>query len=180
MAMAIRNFNGHTPQCGRDVLVDAAATVIGDVVLGDDCSVWPGAVIRGDVQRIRIGARVSVQDNAVLHVTHDGPYSPGGFALTIGDDVTIGHQAVLHGCTVQDRVLIGTGAIVMDGAVIESDVLLGAGALVPPGHRLAGGGLYVGQPARKIRDLSDAEHAFLRYSADNYVRLKNTYLSAGT
>ncbi|MEQ8957901.1 MAG: gamma carbonic anhydrase family protein, partial [Coleofasciculus sp. C2-GNP5-27] len=137
MADPIRAFNGITPKLGKGVFIDDSAVVIGDVVLGDDVSVWPCAVIRGDMHYIRVGKRTSVQDNVVLHITHASEnFNPEGFPLNIGEDVTIGHAAVLHGCTVGDRVLIGIGAIVNDGAIIEDDVILGAGALVPPGKRL--------------------------------------------
>ena len=137
--MAIRPFQDMTPRLGERVFIDDSAVVIGDVSLGDDSSVWPQAVIRGDMHRISIGQRSSVQDGSVLHITHAGPFNADGWPLTIGDDVTIGHKALLHGCTVGNRVLIGMGAIVMDGAVIEDDVVLGAGSLVPPGKTLHSG-----------------------------------------
>ncbi|SHF33617.1 Carbonic anhydrase or acetyltransferase, isoleucine patch superfamily [Microbulbifer donghaiensis] len=165
------------PQLGNGVYVDPQSAVIGDVVLGDDSSVWPMAVIRGDMHRIRIGERTSVQDGAVLHITHAGPFNEDGWPLIIGDDVTIGHKACLHGCTVGSRVLIGIGSIVMDGAVIEDEVVLAAGALVPPGKKLESGFLYVGAPCKQARPLSDKEKEFFRYSAANYVKLKNQYLT---
>jgi len=174
---SLRSFDGRRPQLGERVFVDPSAVVIGAVTLGDDCSVWPQAAIRGDVHSIRIGARTSVQDGAVLHVTHAGPYCPDGFALEIGDDVTIGHAAVLHGCRIGNRVLIGMGAIVLDGAVIGDDVVIGAGALVPPGKTLAGGALYKGSPAQRARDLTADELAFFRYSAEHYVHLKDRHLA---
>jgi carbonic anhydrase/acetyltransferase-like protein (isoleucine patch superfamily) len=150
--------------------------VIGDVALGDDSSVWPGAVVRGDMHHIVIGARTSVQDNAVLHITHDSAFNPGGFPLTLGDDVTVGHQAMLHGCTIGDRVMIGMQTMIMDGAVVESDVMLAAGSLVSPGKRLASGWLYRGRPARAVRELTAKEIEFLPYVAGNYVKLKDQYL----
>ncbi|MGH8355052.1 MAG: gamma carbonic anhydrase family protein [Pseudomonas sp.] len=176
---AIRTYRGMTPRLGERVFVDVSAVLIGDVELGADSSVWPLAVIRGDMQRIRIGARTSVQDGSVLHITHAGPFNPDGFPLLIGDDVTIGHKAILHGCTVGDRVLIGMGAIVMDGAVIADEVVLGAGSLVPPGKTLESGYLYVGSPVKQARPLSDKEKAFFAYSAANYVRLKDQHLAEG-
>ncbi|SDK43793.1 gamma carbonic anhydrase family protein [Microbulbifer yueqingensis] len=166
-----------TPKLGNAVYVDAQAAVIGDVTLGDDSSVWPMAVVRGDMHRIRIGARTSVQDGAVLHITHAGPFNESGWPLEIGDDVTIGHKACLHGCTVGSRVLVGIGAIVLDGAVIEDEVVLAAGALVPPGKRLESGFLYVGAPCKQARPLTEKEREFFRYSAANYVKLKNQYLT---
>lgn len=177
--MAIRKYQGTTPTLGQKVFVDSSAVVIGDVQLGDDSSVWPLTVIRGDMHRIRIGARTSVQDGSVLHITHAGPFNPDGFPLLIGDDVTIGHKVMLHGCTVGNRILIGMGSTVMDGAVIEDEVILGAGSLVPPGRVLESGFLYVGSPAKQARPLTEKERAFFTYSAANYVRLKDQHLAEG-
>ncbi|MGB1237097.1 MAG: gamma carbonic anhydrase family protein [Pseudomonadales bacterium] len=174
--MNIRTFQGIKPSLGKRVFVDPSAVVIGDVVLADDVSVWPTTVIRGDVHQIRIGARTSVQDGSVLHVTHRGPANPQGHALEIGCEVTIGHMAMLHGCTIGDRVLIGMGATVMDGAVVESDVVLGAGSLVAPGKRLESGYLYMGRPAKQVRTLTEQELAYFSYSADNYVTWKDQHL----
>ena len=174
---AIRSFQGHSPRLGERVFVDSAAVVIGDVELGDDSSVWPCVVIRGDMHRIRIGARTSVQDGAVLHITHASDYNPAGHPLTIGDDVTIGHSVCLHGCTVGNRVLIGIGSTVLDGAVIEDEVVIGARSLVPPGKRLESGFLYMGTPVKQVRPLKESERSFFSYSASNYVKLKNAYLS---
>lgn len=174
--MGIRSFQNKVPRQGERVFVDPASTVIGEVTLGDDSSVWPGAVVRGDMHRIVIGARTSVQDNAVLHITHDSAFNPGGFPLTLGDDVTVGHQAMLHGCTIGDRVMIGMQTMIMDGAVVESDVMLAAGSLVSPGKRLASGWLYPGRPARAVRELTAKEIEFLPYVAGNYVKLKDQYL----
>jgi carbonic anhydrase/acetyltransferase-like protein (isoleucine patch superfamily) len=175
----LRAYDGRRPALGERVYVDPAAVVIGRVVLGDDASVWPMAVLRGDVNTIAVGARSNVQDASVLHVTHDGPYSPGGLPLVVGDDVTVGHAVTLHACTVGDRCLIGMNSCVLDGAVIEDEVMLGAGSLVPPGKRLESGGLYRGAPAVRTRALTEAELEMLRYSAAHYVRLKDRYLAAG-
>ena len=177
--MSIRPFQQHTPALGERAFVDRSAVVIGDVEIGADSSVWPRTVIRGDMHRIRIGARTSAQDGCVLHITHAGPFNPDGFPLLIGDDVTIAHKVMLHGCTVGSRVLIGMGSIVMDGAVIEDDVIVGAGSLVPPGKRLDSGFLYVGSPVRPVRALTDKEKAFFTYSAGNYVKLKDQHLAEG-
>lgn len=177
--MTIRTFQGLTPQLGERVFVDASAVVLGDVTIGDDSSVWPQVAIRGDVHRIRIGARSSIQDGSVLHVTHAGPFNADGHPLTIGDDVTVGHKATLHGCRIGDRVLVGMGAIVLDGAVVEDEVIIGAGCLVPPGKTLESGYLYVGSPAKQARPLSDKERAFFTYSAANYVKLKDQHLAEG-
>ena len=124
--MTIRAFHEYTPVLAKGVFIDSSAVVIGNVYLGQDCSVWPQAVIRGDMHSISIGARCNIQDGAILHITHAGPYNPDGWPLVIGDDVTVGHRALLHGCEVGNRILIGNGAIVMDGTVIEDDVIIGA------------------------------------------------------
>jgi len=178
MGANLRSWKGVIPVLGERVYVDPAAVVVGQVSIGDDSSVWPTAVIRGDVNVIAIGARTSVQDGCVLHVTHDGPYNPGGYALSIGDDVTIGHRAILHGCRVGDRCLIGMGAIVMDGAIVENEVIVAGGALVTPGSRCERGSLYVGSPARRLRPLSARELNQLAYSAGWYVNVKDEYLAA--
>lgn len=175
---SIRAYRSRMPRFGERVYVDPLSAVIGDVVTGDDCSFWPGAAVRGDVHEIRIGHRTNVQDNAVLHVTHDGPYSPGGRGLYIGDDVTVGHQVTLHACTVGNRCLIGIGAIVLDDVVIEDDVLLAAGSLVSPGKRLLARHLYRGAPARPVRELAEEEIARLKYSAEHYLKIKDDYLGA--
>ncbi len=178
MSNPVRPYKNHTPKLGNDTYIDEAACVIGDVVIGEDSSVWPCAVIRGDMHKIRIGARTSVQDNAVLHITHASDFNPEGWPLTIGCDVTIGHGACLHGCTIGSRVLVGIGATVLDGAIVESEVVIAAGALVPPGKKLESGYLYIGSPAKQARPLKQSELAFFKYSAENYVKLKNEYLSA--
>lgn len=174
--MAVRNFNNETPQLAENVYIDDSAMVIGAVILGDNVSIWPTAVVRGDVEKISIGANTNVQDGAVLHVSHQGKFSECGHPLKIGQGVTIGHRAVVHGCTIGDYCLIGIGAIVMDDAVLGDYVMLGAGALVPPNKKLESGYLYVGSPAKQSRALSEDEKAFLRYSAEHYVHLKNQYL----
>ena len=174
----IRSYRGITPRLGARVYVDEQSALIGDVTLGDDSSLWPMAVARGDVNRIVIGARSNIQDGAVLHVTHDGPYAPGGVPLLIGDDVTVGHLAMLHACSIGNRVLIGMHATVLDRVVIEDEVLLAAGSVVAPGKRLVSGFLYRGSPAVQARPLSDAERAFFKYSAEHYVRLKDHHLGA--
>lgn len=174
--MAIRTYQGLTPVLGQRVFVDATALVLGDVEIGDDSSVWPMVSIRGDMHRIRIGARTSIQDNCVLHITHAGPYTPAGWPLVIGDDCTIGHRVILHGCTVGNRVLVGMGAVVMDGAIIEDEVIVGANSLVPPGKHLVSGYVYTGSPVKQARLLTEAERAFFTYGSGNYVRLKNIHL----
>jgi carbonic anhydrase/acetyltransferase-like protein (isoleucine patch superfamily) len=177
--VSIRKFENTSPAIAESAYVDEAALVIGDVTLCDDVSLWPMVVARGDVNSIHIGARTNIQDGTILHVSHDSEFATGGFALHIGADVTVGHQAILHGCTVEDRCLIGMAATVMDGAIIRSGAILGAGSLVPPGHDLEGGFLWVGSPARKVRPLRPREEAFLEYSAGHYVDLKNRHKARG-
>lgn len=172
----VRAFGDATPVLGARVWVDPAAVVIGRVEIGDDASLWPTVVARGDVNYIRIGARTNVQDGSVLHVTHDGPYSPGGRPLLIGDDVTVGHRVMLHACTVGNLCLLGMSSTLLDGAVLEDEVFLGAGSLVPPGKHLEARSLYRGSPAKRVRALTDEELEMLRYSAAHYVRLKDRYL----
>lgn len=173
--MNIRPYQGMTPKLGERVFVDPSAVVLGDVEIGNDSSVWPLVVIRGDMHRIRIGRCSSIQDGSVLHITHAGPYNPDGFPLIIGDHVTVGHQAMLHGCTIGNRVLVGMGAMIMDGAVVENEVIVGAGSLVPPGKTLKSGYLYVGRPAKPQRELTEQERAFFTYTAENYSRLKDKH-----
>ena len=177
MQHSVRPFKGITPKLGARTYIDPAATLIGDVVLGDDVSVWPGAVIRADMHSIRIGNRSNVQDNAVLHITHASDFNPGGWPLNIGDDVVIGHRAILHGCTIGNRILIGNGAIINDGAVVEDEVIVGAGCMVPPGKRLESGYVYAGNPCKQLRPLKDGERKFFVYSPQNYVKLKDQYLA---
>ena len=175
--MNIRTFQGIAPILGQRVYVDPAATVIGDVVLGDDVSLWPGTVVRGDVNYIRIGARSNVQDGTVIHVTHDGPYGQaGGFATVIGADVTIGHGAIVHACVIEDACLIGMGSTILDGVVVRQNGFVGAGAVVSPGKTVGSGELWLGNPARCVRKLSSKEVEQLYYSAQHYVRLKDKYL----
>ncbi len=175
--MTVRNFEQTVPQIAASAYVDDTALVIGNVTLAEDVSLWPKVVARGDVNSIHVGARTNIQDGTILHVSHDSEFAPGGFALHIGADITVGHQAILHGCTVEDRCLIGMAATVMDGAVIQSGVIVGAGSLVPPGRTLEGGYLWVGSPARKARPLRPEEEDFLDYSAAHYVELKNRHMA---
>ncbi|AEX99758.1 carbonic anhydrase [Oceanimonas sp. GK1] len=173
---SLKAYQGIVPTLGERVFVEESAVLYGDITLGDDSSIWPLVAARGDVNHIRIGARTNIQDGSVLHVTRKSESRPDGLPLLIGDDVTVGHKAMLHACTIGNRVLVGMGAIILDGAVVEDDVIIGAGSLVPPGKRLEAGFLYVGSPVRQARPLTEAEKAFLPESADNYVRLKDEYL----
>lgn len=172
----IRSFKEATPHIGNNTYIDESSRVIGDVIIGNDCSVWPMAVIRGDVHHIGIGHRTNIQDGSVLHVTHYDEYQSQGSPLYIGNDVTVGHSCVLHACTIGDRCLIGMHSTILDDAIIHDDVMLAAGTLVPPGKTLESGYLYRGSPAKVARELTDDELAFLSYSAKHYVELKDTYL----
>jgi carbonic anhydrase/acetyltransferase-like protein (isoleucine patch superfamily) len=171
----IRDFEQTSPKIPSSCYVDPQATVIGDVVLGENCSVWPMSVIRGDVNSIRLGDDSNIQDNAVLHVSHVGEFNSKGAALTIGNRVTVGHSAVLHGCRIDDSCLIGMGAIIMDDAIVENQVMIGASTLVPPGKILESGHLYLGNPCRKARALTPRELEYLDYSAKHYCRLIQRY-----
>lgn len=176
MAKNIRPYLNSTPQLSNNCYIDEMSVVIGDVILAENVSVWPFAVIRGDVNHIRIGKNSNVQDHAMLHVSHKKADKPNGSPLIIGEDVTIGHHVTLHGCTIGNRVLIGINSIVLDDVIIPDDVMIGAGTLVPPGKVLESGYLYVGSPAKKVRLLTETELAFLPYSAQNYVKVSGHYL----
>jgi len=173
--MPIRAFEQHTPRIHPTAFVDDTAVVIGAVEIGEDSSIWPLCVVRGDIQSIRIGARTSIQDGSIIHVTHDSRFCPGGQPTLIGHDVTVGHKVILHACTIGDFCLIGMGAIVMDKAVVQARVTIGAGSVVPSGKVLESGYLYVGSPVKQIRPLNARELEFLEYSAQNYRRLKDRH-----
>ena len=175
MKKNIRPYLNQRPKIDATCYIDELSVVIGDVSLAENVSVWPFAVIRGDVNHIHIGKNSNIQDHAMLHVSHKTEHKPKGSPLIIGDDVTIGHHVKLHGCTVGNRVLIGIGSIVLDDVVIEDDVMIGAGSLVPPRKILESGYLYVGSPVQKIRPLTNKEKEFLPYSAKHYVKLANNY-----
>lgn len=175
---SIRSYKGIAPKIGQDVYIDETAVLVGDIKIGDDSSVWPLVAARGDVNHIHIGQRTNIQDGSVLHVTHKNKENPNGYPLIIGNDVTVGHKVMLHGCTIQDRVLVGMGAIILDNVVVEQEVMIGAGSLVPPNKVLESGYLYVGSPVKQARPLTDKERAFLQKSADNYVQNKNDYLDS--
>ncbi len=172
----IRPFQGMTPSVAEDVWVDPTAVVIGDVEIGPGSSIWPLVVVRGDIHHIKIGANTNIQDGSVVHVTHASRFNPDGFPAILGDNITVGHKVMLHGCTIGDNCLIGMSSTVMDGAVIEPRVILGAGSLVPGGKRLEGGYLYVGSPVKRVRKLNDKEQDLLDYLAKNYTGLAKKYL----
>lgn len=172
----IQRFQNHLPEIAEGVYVHPTATLIGDVKVESDCSIWPGVVIRGDVNYIRIGEGTNIQDLSVLHVNHPSKDDPKGSPLMIGKNVTVGHTVILHGCTIEDECLIGMGSIVMDKVVVQKHVLVAAGSLVPEGKVLESGYLYVGSPVRRIRLLAEDEISQFVYSAHHYIQLKDEYL----
>ena len=165
----IRQYKGKSPEIGSSAYIDDSAHIIGDVVIGEESSVWFNATIRGDVNYIRIGARTNIQDSSVLHVTK------GTHPLFIGSEVTVGHSVTLHGCTIKDRCLIGMGAIILDGAEVGEDSIVGAGALVKEGMRVKPKTLVVGVPAREVRQLTDEEVQRIKTSARNYIDYMSEY-----
>ena len=175
--MAIKAYKGITPTLGNNVFIENSAVLYGEIYLADDVSIWPLVAARGDVNHIQIGARTNIQDGTILHVTRKSVHNPAGFPLIIGTDVTVGHQCMLHGCTMGDRILVGMGSVVMDGVIVEDDVFIGAGSVVPPNKTLKSGYLYVGNPIKQMRELNQGERDFLSQSAINYVILKDEYLA---
>lgn len=176
MKKNIRPYLDYHPKIDSTCYIDDLSVIIGDVIVAENASVWPFAVIRGDVNSIKIGRNSNVQDHCMLHVSHKNDAKPNGSPLTIGEDVTIGHHVTLHGCTIGNRVLVGINSIVLDDVVIQDDVMIGAGSLIPPRKVLESGFLYVGTPVQKVRPLTDKEKEFLPYSAQHYVKVANNYL----
>ena len=174
--MPLSTYLDVAPQLAERVYLHETAQVIGKVRIGADSSVWCNAVLRGDVNDIVIGRCSNIQDFSMGHVSHRTPGKPQGSPLHIGDYVTMGHSVILHGCRIGNECLVGMGSIVMDDVIVEDRTMIGAGSLVPPGKTLPGGFLYVGRPVRKVRALTDEEIAWLRYSAEHYVRVKDNYL----
>lgn len=176
MSAVLRRYKDLFPVIGDRVMIDDSSVIVGDVRLADDVSIWPLVAARGDVNYIQIGARSNIQDGSVLHVTHKSAKNPEGNPLIVGEDVTVGHKVMLHGCTIGNRVLVGMGSILLDGVVVEDDVMIGAGSLVPQHKHLESGYLYLGSPVKQVRPLKEAELEGLRYSANNYVKWKDDYL----
>lgn len=176
--MPISSYLNFSPRLSESTYLHESAQIIGDVRLGEDSSVWCNAVLRGDVNHIVVGRCSNIQDLVMCHVSHKTDKKPLGSPLIIGDYVTIGHSVILHGCEIGDECLIGMGSIVMDDVIVSSHVMVGAGSLVPPGKVLESGFLYVGRPVEKVRPLTESELAYLRYSAEHYVRVKNNYLAS--
>lgn len=171
----IREFEGVKPTIPDSCYIDPSAEVIGDVVIGENSSVWPLTVIRGDVNIIRIGDNTNIQDGSVLHVSHAGEFNPKGAELHIGNQVSVAHKALVHGCRIGDRCMIGMGSIIMDGAIVDDEVMIGAGSLVPPGKRLESGFLYLGNPVKQVREITAREREFLIYLANHYMQSKQKY-----
>lgn len=171
MAAILRPFDGKRPQLGRGVFLAETCVLIGDVALGDESSIWYGTVLRGDVYPIRVGVRTNLQDGTIVHVTN------GRFATTIGDDCTVGHGAIVHGCTIEDHCLIGMGSTILDGARIGRGSLVGAGALVTPGTNIPPESLVLGVPARVVRPVNPKEREQILYGAAHYVELAQRYLA---
>lgn len=177
--MPISPFLEHTPQVGAGVFLHPSSQVIGQVSLGDDSSIWCNTVLRGDVNQISVGRGSNVQDLTMCHVSHKTADKPAGSPLIIGDYVTVGHGVILHGCRIGNNCLIGMGTIIMDDVVIPDNVMIGAGSLISPSKTLESGMLYMGRPAKAVRPLTAEEIAYLRYSAEHYIRLKNNHLNTG-
>lgn len=169
--MAIRNFNHLCPNIAETAFIDESALVIGDVEMGEYSSVWPMAVLRGDINKIRIGRYTNIQDGTIIHVNHASEFDPKGSTIVIGEEVTIGHRVVLHGCTIKEQCLIGIGTIIMDHVLVHPKTMIGANSLVPPGKELEGGYLWLGSPVKKVRPLTEQELSYFQYSAHHYARL---------
>jgi carbonic anhydrase/acetyltransferase-like protein (isoleucine patch superfamily) len=175
--MPLSSYLNTSPVLGDRIFLHPSCQIIGDVKLGDDSSVWCNTVLRGDVNRIVIGRGTNIQDLTMGHVSHKTPAKPEGSPLIVGDYVTVGHSVILHGCTIGNECLIGMGSIVMDDVIVPDHVMIGAGSLISPGKVLEGGMLYMGRPAKAVRRLTDEEIAYLKYSAEHYIRVKNNYLN---
>jgi len=176
--MTMRKFHTHAPKVHKTAYIDPTALVIGQVTVGADSSIWPMSVVRGDINTITIGERTNIQDGSILHVSHEGEFSPDGASMTIGNDVTVGHSVVLHACTLMDCCLIGIGTVILDNAVVHKHAMVGAGSLVTNGKELEGGYLWMGRPAKKVRKLSEREIEYLSYSASHYVKVKQMHETA--
>jgi carbonic anhydrase/acetyltransferase-like protein (isoleucine patch superfamily) len=174
MTGIIRPFKGISPKIHDTAFIAETAAIIGDVEIGAETGIWYGAVIRGDVNKIRIGARTNIQDGCVIHVDSEGEHWEG-IPTLIGDNVTVGHKALLHACTIEDDAFVGMGSIVLDGAVVESGAMLAAGAMLTPKKCIPKGQLWAGSPAKYFRDLSDDELAYFKISADHYADLAKQY-----
>lgn len=172
----LESFQGISPRVGESVYIAETALLIGSIEIEDQASIWPGTVIRADVNSIKIGEGTNIQDNSVLHVTHKHAENPSGYPLKIGRFVTVGHRVILHGCSIGNYCLIGMGSIILDGATLDDEVIIGAGSLITEGKHLKRGFLYLGTPAKPIRELTKKELALIQYSAKHYIELKNKYI----
>lgn len=175
--MSIRKFENNNPKIHKSAYIDAQSCVIGDVKIGKNSSIWPMTVVRGDVNSITIGNNTNIQDGSILHVTHKNAQDLNGGPLNIGDGVTVGHGVILHACNIGNYCLIGMGATIMDKCTIENHSMVAAGSVVPPNKHIKSGELWLGNPAKKVRDLTDQQQKDLEYSANHYVKLKNLYMA---
>ena len=170
--MILKELNGNTPAYGDDCFFAENCVLVGDVIMGDQCSIWYGTVLRGDVNSIRLGNKVNIQDGSVVHCTYKK------YPTNIGNNVSVGHNAIVHGCTIHDNVLIGMGAIVMDDCVVESNSIVAAGAVVTQGTRVEGGSIYAGVPAKKVKDISsELISGEIERIAENYIKYSGWYKS---
>ena len=180
MAAQILTFGGFTPQIDPTAFIASTAVIIGDVVIGPGANIWYGCILRGDGNLLRVGAGTNIQDGTIVHLNTQDDHGRGapGYRCLIGDNVTIGHMALIHACTLEDGAFVGMKACVMDGAVVEGGGMVAAGALVTPGKRVKSGELWAGSPAKLMRPLSDKERDYLRYAAEHYVELAEIYRNA--
>jgi carbonic anhydrase/acetyltransferase-like protein (isoleucine patch superfamily) len=176
--MPLSSYLNTSPLIGERTFLHPSCQIIGEVSIGNDCSIWCNTVLRGDVNRIVIGHGSNVQDLTMCHVSHKTPEKPEGSPLLVGEYVTVGHSVILHGCRIGNECLIGMGSIIMDDVIIPDHVMIGAGSLISPGKVLESGMLYMGRPAKLIRALTAEEIAYLRYSAEHYIKAKNNYLQS--
>ena len=175
--MKINAYKNHLPTIHESAYIDDSAKIIGDVIVGKDSSIWAMTTMRGDVAKITIGERTNIQEGCILHGSPKCDFYKDDFPVVIGNDVSIGHGVILHGCKIGDKCLIGIGTIILDGAEIESEIIIAAGSLVPPNKKLQSGYLYVGSPVKQMRALTETEKKHLAFNADYYLKLKNDFLN---
>ena len=173
--MSVEPYRAYHPQIAPSAYLHHTACVIGQVRIGEDSSIWPYCVLRGDVEAIDIGSGTNIQDGTIVHTTHAGPYTADGHATSVGNQVTIGHRCILHACTIEDLAFVGMNTTILDQAIIRSGAMIGANSLITSGQDIEGGYLWLGQPARKIRLLTSEEQAAIRYSAEHYSRVAQSY-----
>lgn len=173
--MPLEPYQNIYPEIAGGAFVHSTACIIGQVTIATDSSIWPYCVLRGDVEAICVGAQTNIQDGTIIHTTHAGPFTEAGRATHVGDQVTVGHRCILHACTIEDRAFIGMNTTILDGAIIRSGAMIGANSLITSGQDITGGYLWLGQPARKNRPLTQAEQDYIVYSAEHYDRIAQSY-----